>query len=122
LTPIDRVGLFVPSGKASYPSVLVQIGTPAVVAGVAEIAVVGVPSELTEDEVLAVVVPDPAHTIDPAEVRRHCVGRLPRHALPRFVSIQDSLPHNASFKVSRAELRRRGLPAGTWDAESGGSS
>jgi histidinol dehydrogenase len=39
-TPIDRVGLYVPCGKGSFPSVLVQIGTPAVVAGVPEIAVV----------------------------------------------------------------------------------
>lgn len=38
--PISSVGLFVPSGKGSFPSVLVQIGTPAVVAGVPEIAVV----------------------------------------------------------------------------------
>ena len=40
VSPIASAGLFVPSGKASYPSVLVQIGTPAVVAGVPEIAVV----------------------------------------------------------------------------------
>jgi len=39
-TPIASAGLFVPSGKGSFPSVLVQIGTPAVVAGVPEIAVV----------------------------------------------------------------------------------
>ena len=38
--PIPSAGLFVPTGKASYPSVLCQIGTPAVVAGVAEIVVV----------------------------------------------------------------------------------
>jgi histidinol dehydrogenase len=37
--PIPSVGLFVPTGKASYPSVLCQIGTPAAVAGVPEIAV-----------------------------------------------------------------------------------
>ncbi len=37
--PIPSVGLFVPTGKASYPSVLCQIGTPAVVAGVPEIVV-----------------------------------------------------------------------------------
>jgi crotonobetaine/carnitine-CoA ligase len=83
--------------------------------GVAEVAVIGVPSELTEDEVLAVVVPTTA--IDPAQVRRHCVDRLPRHSLPRFVSIQDSLPRNANLKVSRAALRSRGLPADAWDAE-----
>jgi histidinol dehydrogenase len=39
-SPIASAGLFVPSGKGSYPSVLVQIGTPAVVAGVPEVAVV----------------------------------------------------------------------------------
>jgi histidinol dehydrogenase len=40
LTPIASVGLFVPSGKGSFPSVLTQLGVPAVVAGVPEIAVV----------------------------------------------------------------------------------
>lgn len=38
--PIPSVALFVPSGKGSFPSVLVQIGTPAVVAGVPEVTVV----------------------------------------------------------------------------------
>lgn len=37
--PIPSVGLFVPTGKASYPSVLCQIGTPAIVAGVPDIVV-----------------------------------------------------------------------------------
>ncbi|MFM9022196.1 MAG: histidinol dehydrogenase, partial [Solirubrobacterales bacterium] len=39
-TPVASAGLFVPSGKGSFPSVLVQIGTPAMVAGVPELAVV----------------------------------------------------------------------------------
>ena len=85
--------------------------------GVADVAVVGVPSELTEDEVLAIVVPDDAGTLDPADVRRHCARRLPRHALPRFVSIASSLPRNANLKLSRAELRRGGVPPDAWDAE-----
>jgi len=38
--PIESVGLFVPSGKGSYPSVMVQIGAPAVAAGVERIVVV----------------------------------------------------------------------------------
>lgn len=37
---IESVGLFVPSGKGSYPSVLIQLATPAVVAGVKNIAIV----------------------------------------------------------------------------------
>lgn len=40
VTPIASAGLFCPSGKASYPSVLAQLGGPAVVAGVPTIAVV----------------------------------------------------------------------------------
>jgi histidinol dehydrogenase len=38
--PITSAGLFVPSGKASYPSVAYQLGVPAVVAGVPRIALV----------------------------------------------------------------------------------
>lgn len=44
--PIESVALFVPSGKGSFPSVLMQIGTPAVVAGVPRIIVMVPPSGL----------------------------------------------------------------------------
>jgi histidinol dehydrogenase len=40
ITPITSVGLFTPSGKASYPSVAYQLAVPAVVAGVAAISLV----------------------------------------------------------------------------------
>lgn len=40
ITPISSAGLFVPSGKASYPSVAYQLGVPAVVAGVPDIALI----------------------------------------------------------------------------------
>ena len=40
VSPIASAGLFVPSGKGSYPSVAVQLATPAVVAGVPNIAIV----------------------------------------------------------------------------------
>lgn len=40
VTPIASAGLFCPSGKASYPSVLAQLGGPAVVAGVPQVVVV----------------------------------------------------------------------------------
>lgn len=38
--PIESVGLFVPAGKGSFPSVLIQIATPAVVVGVSHVAIV----------------------------------------------------------------------------------
>jgi histidinol dehydrogenase len=56
--PIASAGLFVPSGKGSFPSVLMQIGTPAVVAGVPELAVAVPPTRgrgLEVDEAVLVV-------------------------------------------------------------------
>jgi histidinol dehydrogenase len=40
ITPISSAGLFVPSGKASYPSVAYQLAVPATVAGVPQLALV----------------------------------------------------------------------------------
>lgn len=40
ITPLDRVGLYVPGGKAAYPSSVLMNAVPAVVAGVQEIVMV----------------------------------------------------------------------------------
>lgn len=52
VTPLDRVGLYVPGGKASYPSSVIMNAVPAVVAGVREIIAVVPPRGVT-DVVLA---------------------------------------------------------------------
>jgi histidinol dehydrogenase len=52
VTPLDRVGLYVPGGKASYPSSVVMNAVPALVAGVQEIIAVVPPGGVT-DAVLA---------------------------------------------------------------------
>jgi len=51
ITPITSVGLFTPSGKASYPSVAYQLAVPAVVAGVPSISLVVPPLPGGEGEV-----------------------------------------------------------------------
>ena len=51
VTPIASAGLFVPSGKASYPSVAYQLGVPAVVAGVTDVALVVPPVPAGRGEV-----------------------------------------------------------------------
>ena len=45
VTPIPDVALYVPRGKGSFPSVLLMLGTPAVVAGVPRIVVLTPPNE-----------------------------------------------------------------------------
>lgn len=44
VNPIERVGLYVPGGKAVYPSSLIMAAVPAIIAGVKEIVVVTPPS------------------------------------------------------------------------------
>ncbi len=54
ITPLDRVGLYVPGGKASYPSSVLMNAIPAKVAGVKElIMVVPTPDGERNDMVLA---------------------------------------------------------------------
>ena len=54
ITPLDRVGLYVPGGKASYPSSVLMNAIPAKVAGVGElIMVVPTPNGKTNQLVLA---------------------------------------------------------------------
>ncbi len=54
VTPLDRVGLYVPGGKAVYPSSVLMNAIPAKVAGVAElIMVVPTPDNIVNDMVLA---------------------------------------------------------------------
>jgi histidinol dehydrogenase len=52
VAPLDRVGLYIPGGKASYPSSVIMNAVPALVAGVQEIVAV-VPPQGVTDVVLA---------------------------------------------------------------------
>ena len=54
VTPLDRVGLYVPGGKAAYPSSVLMNAIPAKVAGVQEVVmVVPTPDGIKNDLVLA---------------------------------------------------------------------
>lgn len=66
VTPLRRVGIYVPGGRAAYPSTVLMNAIPAAVAGVAEIAMV---SPTPEGE-LAPVVLAAAHVAGVTEVIR----------------------------------------------------
>ncbi|MFI7081489.1 AMP-binding protein [Micromonospora sp. NPDC049903] len=85
---------------------------------VAGAAAVAVPSELTEDEVLAVVVPRDGSRVTAEELWSHCRASLPRALRPRYLTFEAALPYTGTHKLDRAALRRRGVPHGVWDADS----
>jgi carnitine-CoA ligase len=86
-------------------------------ADVAAVAVVPVPSELGEDEVLACVVPRDGVQLDPAALVAYCDGRLASFAIPRYVDLVAELPLTSNGKVEKYKLRERGVTASTWDRD-----
>jgi histidinol dehydrogenase len=65
-TPIDSVGLYVPGGKAAYPSSLIMLAVPAQVAGVRRIVVCTPPSKYGRGDLLLAA----AHELGLEEVYR----------------------------------------------------
>ncbi|HUJ04850.1 MAG TPA: AMP-binding protein [Streptosporangiaceae bacterium] len=83
---------------------------------VLESAVVGVASELTEDEVKAFVVPAPSARIDLAELREYAAVRLSAFKVPRFWQLLDELPRTPTARIAKHRLPAGHQP-GEFDAE-----
>jgi carnitine-CoA ligase len=83
---------------------------------VLECAVVGVGSELSEDEVKAFVVPAGGVSVDFAELRAFAAGRLAAYKVPRYWQAIPELPRTPTARVAR-HLLPAGHPPGEYDAE-----
>jgi crotonobetaine/carnitine-CoA ligase len=89
--------------------------------GVAEAACVGHrEAGWIDDEVKVWVVPVPGAEVDPAELLRFCVARMPHFMVPRYLELVDELPKTPTAKVPKYLLRERGNSAATWDREAHG--
>src|SRR5215207_9058089 len=112
ITPIASAGLFVPSGKASYPSVAYQLGVPAVVARVPALALVVPP------------VPGGSGEVDPAVLtvcRKLAIDRVFRvngpagvaalgfgtETIPRVRKIVG--PGSPAVTLAQVEMQRHGV-------------
>jgi crotonobetaine/carnitine-CoA ligase len=71
---------------------------------VAEAAVVGVESDLSEEEVKAFVVAAPNATVDLEALKAHAAERLARFKVPRWWEIVDELPHTATDRIAKHQL------------------
>ncbi len=80
-------------------------------------AVYGVPSEMTEEDVMAAVVPRAGAQLAAAQLIEWCEGRLARFMLPRYVRFVDALPKTPTDKIEKFRLREQGVTADTWDRE-----
>jgi crotonobetaine/carnitine-CoA ligase len=83
---------------------------------VLEVAVVGVASELTEDEVKAFVVARPGSELDFAALRSWAAERVSAFKVPRFWQAIDALPRTPTSRVAKHRLPAGHQP-GEYDAQ-----
>jgi crotonobetaine/carnitine-CoA ligase len=86
---------------------------------VLESAVIAVPSELGEDEVMACIVLKPNQTMSPEEVIDWCKERLADFKVPRFVQFRKDFPKTATERTIKGILKEEeGLVKKAHDMES----
>ena len=101
----DRVkDMIVSGGENVYPAEIEN----AIMAhpGVADVAVIGIPSERWGESPLALIVPAEGHDPSEEEIIAHCNDRLARFKIPTGVERIDAVPRNPSGKILKVELRK----------------
>ena len=84
---------------------------------VLECAVVGVPSDMSEEEIKAFVVPAPGRAPDFAALREWAAGQLTAFKVPRYWQQLEALPRTPTARIARHQLPT-GHPDGEFDAGS----
>jgi crotonobetaine/carnitine-CoA ligase len=82
---------------------------------VLEAAAYGVPSELTEEDVMVTIVPRPGSALDADGIFEWARTRLARHMWPRYIDLADSLPRTPTEKIAKHLLKQRGVTPGSVD-------
>ena len=89
---------------------------------VAEVAVIGVPASVAEDEIKINASLKEGAALTARALLEHMAAELPGYLVPRYVELRTSFPRTDTEKIRKAGLRsegERGLTPGTWDAELG---
>lgn len=101
----DRVkDMIVSGGENIYPAEVesVLFEHPQV----ADVAVIGVPSDQWGEAVKAIVVREPGHFPSESQLISHCRVRLGGYKVPKSVDFVAELPRNPSGKLLKKELRK----------------
>jgi crotonobetaine/carnitine-CoA ligase len=72
---------------------------------VLESAVLGVSSELYDDEVKAYIITKPNETLDPLEIVSWCKERLAYFKVPRFIEFRTEFPKTPTHRVQKYKLK-----------------
>ncbi len=87
---------------------------------VLESCVVGVPSDVGEEEVKAVVVLKQGQQLSEKELIAWCEPRMAYFAIPRYIAFRSDLPKTPSERVEKYKLKNEGITPDCWDREAAG--
>lgn len=100
----DRLNdMIVVGGENVYPAEVERVLAqhPAV----DDVAVVGIPDEVTGESVLAIITTTPGTHVTPRDLTLHARSKLADFKLPRRYEFTNSIPRNPSGKILRRQLR-----------------
>ncbi|MEM7302591.1 MAG: AMP-binding protein [Pseudomonadota bacterium] len=73
---------------------------------VEDCAVIGVPSDLGEEEIKAFIVARPGQNLNIEAIQTHCRGRMARHMIPAQIAIVDEIPRTPTGKPEKGKLAK----------------
>jgi fatty-acyl-CoA synthase len=100
----DRAKDVIKSGGEWISSIELEnaaVGCP----GVAEAAAIGIPHPKWDERPLLLIVRTSGNDVSEAEIRGHLSGQVAKWWLPDAIEFVDELPHTASGKLSKKDLR-----------------
>jgi fatty-acyl-CoA synthase len=102
----DRAKDVIKSGGEWISSIEIEneaVGCP----GVAEAAAIGIPHPKWDERPLLLIVRDPGSNLCEAEVRSFLSGLMAKWWMPDAIEFVETLPHTATGKLSKKDLRDR---------------
>jgi fatty-acyl-CoA synthase len=106
ITVVDRKKDMIKTGGENVASREVE-ETIFRIAGVSEVAVIGLPHPYWIEAVSAIVVAKAGHELSEGQVLAFCREHMAHFKVPKKVVFVDSLPKNPSGKLLKRELRTR---------------
>lgn len=85
-----------------------------------ESCIVGVPSDVGEEDVKAVVVLKEGEELSEKELIEWCEPRMAYFAIPRYIAFRSELPKTPSERVEKYKLKNEGVTDDCWDREAAG--
>jgi fatty-acyl-CoA synthase len=76
---------------------------------IADVQVIGIPSERYGEEVMAFVIPREGQVVDEDGLREYCRGRIAHYKIPRHVTVCAEFPMTVTGKIQKYKLREQAI-------------